>query len=66
MINIARLSATERSDLFRNTASKMGLSDAVVEKDFWVCFTLDYFFTVPCGRIRSLLKAEPVCQRRFI
>ena len=44
MINIARLSATERSDLFRNTASKMGLSDAVVEKDFWVCFTLDYLF----------------------
>ena len=22
----------------------MGLNDAIVEKDFWVCFTLDYLF----------------------
>ena len=28
----------------RNTADKMGLNDAIVEKDFWVCFTLDYLF----------------------
>ena len=34
----------DRSDLFRNTADKMGLSDAIVEKDFWVCFTLDFLF----------------------
>ena len=44
MRNAARLSAQDRSDLFRNTADKMGLSDAIVEKDFWVCFTLDYLF----------------------
>ena len=25
-------------------ADKMGLNDAIVEKDFWVCFTLDYLF----------------------
>ena len=37
MRNVARLSAQDRSDLFRNTADKMGLSDAIVEKDFWVC-----------------------------
>ena len=30
--------------IFRNTADKMGLNDAIVEKDFWVCFTLDYLF----------------------
>ena len=44
MRNTARLSAQDRSDLFRNTADRMGLSDAIVEKDFWVCFTLDYLF----------------------
>ena len=38
MRNTARLSAQDRSDLFRNTADRMGLSDAIVEKDFWVCF----------------------------
>ena len=40
MRNIARLSDEERYELFRNTADKMKLHDAIVEKDFWVCFTL--------------------------
>jgi len=44
MRNIARLSEIDRQELFRNTADKMGLNDAIVEKDFWVCFTLDYLF----------------------
>jgi len=39
-----RLSDNDRRELFRNTADKMGLNDAIVEKDFWVCFTLDYLF----------------------
>ena len=42
MRNIARLSDNDRRELFRNTADKMGLNDAIVEKDFWVCFTRDY------------------------
>lgn len=44
MRNIARLSDNDRRELFRNTADKMGLNDAIVEKDFWVCFTLEYLF----------------------
>lgn len=44
MIRIARLGDKERRELFRNTADKMGLNDAIVEKDFWVCMTLDYLF----------------------
>lgn len=44
MRKIATLSDEIRSELFRNTADKMGLHDAIVEKDFWVCFTLDYLF----------------------
>lgn len=44
MRNIAKLSDNDRRELFRNTADKMGLHDAIVEKDFWVCFTLDYLF----------------------
>ena len=42
MKTVACLSDEDRSDLFRNTASRMQMSDAIVEKDFWVCFTLDY------------------------
>lgn len=44
MRNVAILSDNDRRELFRNTADKMGLNDAIIEKDFWVCFTLDYLF----------------------
>lgn len=44
MRKVARLADNDRHELFRNTADKMGLNDAIVEKDFWVCFTLDYLF----------------------
>lgn len=44
MRNAARFSDNNKRILFRNTADKMGLNDAIVEKDFWVCFTLDYLF----------------------
>ncbi len=44
MINIANISENDRKALFQNTAAKMGLTDAIVEKDFWVCFMLDYLF----------------------
>lgn len=44
MRKITCLPDDDRRELFRNTADKMGLNDAIVEKDFWVCFTLDYLF----------------------
>jgi hypothetical protein len=27
-----------------NTSENLGLSEAVIEKDYWVCFVLDYLF----------------------
>jgi hypothetical protein len=44
MDKIARLDQSERSELFRETAAQMGISEAIVEKDFWVCWTLRYLF----------------------
>jgi len=44
MYRIAKAEADERALLFRRTAIKNGLSEAIVEKDFWVCLTLDYLF----------------------
>ena len=44
MIEIAKLPADDRRELFHNTAAKMGFHDAIIEKDFWVCLTLDYLF----------------------
>ena len=44
MRNIAILPAADRHALFMNTAGKTGLTVAIIEKDFWVCWTLDYLF----------------------
>lgn len=44
MYRIARMPAVEREILFGNTAARMGINEAIVEKDFWVCLTLDYLF----------------------
>ena len=45
MISIAKSSETEREVLFGNAADRAGISNpSIVEKDFWVCFTLDYLF----------------------
>ena len=44
MKKIAVIEPKEREALFRNTAAKMGISEAVIEKDFWVCYMLDYLF----------------------
>ena len=37
MIGIAALSREEREELFLNTAQKVGMPPAIVEKDFQVC-----------------------------
>lgn len=44
MKNIATIKENDRKALFQNTAAKMGLTNAIIEKDFWVCFMLDYLF----------------------
>ena len=44
MYNIARLTPEERENLFKNTALRKGLPESIIEKDFWVCFVLDYLF----------------------
>ena len=44
MRNIASISEKDRKALFHNTAAKMGMTDAIIEKDFWVCYMLDYLF----------------------
>lgn len=45
MITIAKSSNTDREVLFGNAADRAGISNpAIVEKDFWVCFALDYLF----------------------
>ena len=44
MYRIAKLTDDERRELFQNTALRIGMNAAIVEKDFWVCLVLDYLF----------------------
>jgi hypothetical protein len=44
MYGILKLSEEERRTIFRNTAQKMGVHEAIIEKDYWVCLVLDYLF----------------------
>ncbi len=44
MKNVANLNSAEREELFLVTAREKALPEAVIEKDFWVCRTLDYLF----------------------
>jgi hypothetical protein len=44
MYNFLRLAENERKTVFLNSAQKMGMHEAVIEKDFWVCLVLDYLF----------------------
>ena len=44
MIGIAGSDINDRRILFTNTGDKKGLHPAIIEKDFWVCYVLDYPF----------------------
>lgn len=44
MREIARRPEKDRRDLFMATAQKMQVHQAIIEKDFWVCWVLDYLF----------------------
>ena len=47
MDHVALLPAKDRLALFQEVASRRGLSLAIIEKDFWVCWTLKRVFEVP-------------------
>lgn len=44
MYNLIKQPEEQLQIIFRNAAQKTGLHEAIIEKDFWVCLTLDYLF----------------------
>jgi hypothetical protein len=47
MDKVATLNRENRRQLFQETGAQRGMSPAVVEKDFWVCWTLKHIFSDP-------------------
>lgn len=56
MRNFARRSEQERRDLFRTTAQVMQVNEAIIEKDFWVCWVLDYLFQISPWKDKMVFK----------
>ena len=44
MERVARFAATDRRELFQETAVLRGASPAVVDKEFWDCWALKQIF----------------------
>lgn len=59
-------SQAERRDLFLATAARLGTAVQNVEKDFWVCWTLDALFNgLPAGGPRLLFKGGTSLSKAF-
>ena len=56
MDQVARLSPRDRADLFLTAAAQAGLTPRIVEKDFWVCWTLRRLFTLHDPKAGLLFK----------
>ena len=65
MDEVARLGSAERLELFTETANKMGLLASLVEKDFWVCWTLKQLFTLPKTQDHLLFKGGTSLSKVF-
>ena len=56
MDKIAAGPASDRRDLFRESASRLGMNPAIVEKDFWVCWILKLLFAEPALKNQTVFK----------
>lgn len=66
MDEVARWPATDRADLFTAVAEQRGnMIAAVVEKDFWVCWTLRRLFTLPNAPAGMIFKGGTSLSKVF-
>lgn len=55
MDKVALLPADDRAALFGETGARRGVADTIIEKDFWVCWTLRRVFGLPKGTTATLV-----------
>jgi hypothetical protein len=65
MDEFAQRSAGDRADLFRAVAAQRGLNAAIVEKDFWVCWTLKRLFSLDALPAGLLFKGGTCLSKVF-
>ncbi len=62
---IARMSAADRAELFENTGDQIDLEGAIVEMDFWVCWTLGHLFDMESVRDMLMFKGGTALSKVF-
>lgn len=65
MNRIAQMLAAERAELFAETAERKGLPEAIIEKDFWVCWVLKQLFSIEELSGRLLFKGGTSLSKIF-
>ena len=65
MDKVATMRTDARADLFRETSSQVGLPPALIEKDFWVCWTLKQLFGIASLRGNILFKGGTSLSKIF-
>ena len=45
MFEYKRISKHELEQVVRNASQKIGVNEVILEKDYWVCFVLNYLFS---------------------
>jgi len=62
---VAQMSPRERADLFAETAERKAVAEAIIEKDFWVCWTLAQLFSIEPFAGRLLFKGGTSLSKIF-
>lgn len=65
MNRVAILPADQRFELFQETALRRGQQPAIIEKDFWVCWTLRHLFDIEEIRSALLFKGGTALAKVF-
>ena len=65
MDRVALFTAAQRRELFQETAARLGMSPAVVEKDFWVCWVLKQLFSKRDLKDRMVFKGGTTLSKVF-
>jgi hypothetical protein len=65
MDSVAQFNDNERRDLFAKAAEQLRMKPAIVEKDFWVCWTLDALFSSPRWRNALIFKGGTSLSKAF-
>ena len=65
MDKIAAGSNSDRRDLFLESASRLGMNPAIVEKNFWVCWILKLMFAEPASKNQMVFKGGTSLSKVF-